>query len=434
MPACNSHAVFIGASDVNADTVTAVTFYGSASFLTSLNATQLTSGTVPAARLVSANLPAITLNLSGVLHNTPVTITGGNGTATLANQTANTALLGPVSGAATTPTFRAIAPQDTAQRTTFSNANASISAGTAYLGQTGTMSASRVVTLPAANSVPAGYQLVIADESGSVSNTNTIVLTRAGADTINGATTEPMTAAYTHRRLISNGTNAWVFDAGVARLGAASNTFSGNQVFNGTANTMNNQTASAAGSPMTRSLTDARAYFTIPFMQTSDNQAIANGSGKLLGPYETNSWSTGKGVTIPSGFTQFRVTVQFGFLTNPSADLFPVYVRFDNTMVNNTATQETLHGTRYGVTCYPDDNTGLPGTLTNVGAAPVASAGRMYKFVSNWITIPAGWQTNATTNGWYQIQGLNVGNNSGGSLTDGYNTNHSFLGMVEFQR
>jgi len=129
----------------------------------------------------------------------------------------------------------AIPPSRTAQRTTFSNTTATISAGTAYLGQTGTMSASRVVNVPLANSVPAGYQLVIADESGTVTNANTVVLTRAGSDLLNNATTEAMASAYTHRRLISNGTNAWLFDAGVARLGAASNTFSGNQVVNGNA-------------------------------------------------------------------------------------------------------------------------------------------------------------------------------------------------------
>jgi hypothetical protein len=71
------------------------------------NATQLTSGTVPAARL-----PNITLNMSGTLHNTPITFTNGVGNATLANQTANRFLAGPSSGNATTPTFRALTSSD----------------------------------------------------------------------------------------------------------------------------------------------------------------------------------------------------------------------------------------------------------------------------------------------------------------------------------
>ena len=71
------------------------------------NATELTTGTVPAARL-----PGLTLNLSGTLHNTPVTFTAGVGNATLANQTANTIFAGPSSGNATTPTFRALTNAD----------------------------------------------------------------------------------------------------------------------------------------------------------------------------------------------------------------------------------------------------------------------------------------------------------------------------------
>ncbi len=71
------------------------------------NATQLTSGTLPAARL-----PGLTLNLSGTLHNTPVNFTAGVGNATLANQTANTVFAGPSSGNATTPTFRSLVNAD----------------------------------------------------------------------------------------------------------------------------------------------------------------------------------------------------------------------------------------------------------------------------------------------------------------------------------
>jgi hypothetical protein len=83
------------------------TLTANGSALTGLNGTQVISGTVPAARL-----PNITLNLSGTLHNTPVNFTAGVGNATLANQTANTIFAGPVSGNATTPTFRALTNAD----------------------------------------------------------------------------------------------------------------------------------------------------------------------------------------------------------------------------------------------------------------------------------------------------------------------------------
>lgn len=102
-------------------------------------------------------------------------------------------------------------------RVTFSNAPATVAASTRILAQTGTMTASRVVTLPAASAVPAGWELVVADQSGTVTATNTIVITRAGADTINGATTATIGAAHGWRRLISDGASAWSIDGGVIR-------------------------------------------------------------------------------------------------------------------------------------------------------------------------------------------------------------------------
>lgn len=79
------------------------------------------------------------------------------------------------------------------------------------------ISAARVVNLPAASSFNAGQEVIIGDTSGSCSATKTITITRAGADTIDGATTEVIAAAYGKRRLISDGVSVWGFDKGVLR-------------------------------------------------------------------------------------------------------------------------------------------------------------------------------------------------------------------------
>jgi hypothetical protein len=94
---------------------------------------------------------------------------------------------------------------------TFSNANAVIAAGTTYLAQVGTMSASRTVTLPAASAYARGAMIIIADESGTCTATNTIVVTRAGSDTINGATTKTIgiLGGYDVCILMSDGTSKW---------------------------------------------------------------------------------------------------------------------------------------------------------------------------------------------------------------------------------
>lgn len=99
------------------------------------------------------------------------------------------------------------------RRATFSNAAYTIDNaagfGDTFVAQVGTMSASRTVTLPAASTAGAGRLVVVVDESGSVTGTNTIVVSRAGSDTINGATTQTINAAYGILRLVSDGTSKW---------------------------------------------------------------------------------------------------------------------------------------------------------------------------------------------------------------------------------
>ena len=72
------------------------------------------------------------------------------------------------------------------------------------------ISAARTVTLPAANVFPAGHPLFIVDESGSVSLTNYITISRSGSDTIDGQISARIVSAYGYCRLVSNGSNAWV--------------------------------------------------------------------------------------------------------------------------------------------------------------------------------------------------------------------------------
>lgn len=74
---------------------------------------------------------------------------------------------------------------------------------------TATLTAPRVWTLPAANSVNAGQSITIIDLASGVSTTNYIAITRAGADTINGTTAVNFVAPYGRAVITSNGSNAW---------------------------------------------------------------------------------------------------------------------------------------------------------------------------------------------------------------------------------
>ena len=71
------------------------------------------------------------------------------------------------------------------------------------------ISAARIVSLPAANSVQGGKIFRVVDESGSCSAVNTITIDAAGADTINGAGTLVLNSAYGCKAIMSDKTSKW---------------------------------------------------------------------------------------------------------------------------------------------------------------------------------------------------------------------------------
>lgn len=94
-------------------------------------------------------------------------------------------------------------------RTVVADANYSALATDREISYT-SITAARIVTLPAASAFPAGHSLLIVDESGAVSTTNTLSIVPAGSDTINGSTTNgALVTGYGYCRLISNGSNKW---------------------------------------------------------------------------------------------------------------------------------------------------------------------------------------------------------------------------------
>lgn len=89
---------------------------------------------------------------------------------------------------------------------TFNNAAVTVDPDTTILIQTGTMSASRTITIPYATR---GTRIKIIDASGSVSVTNTLVISRAGSDTIGGATSYTLNSAYAKSEIISDKVSKW---------------------------------------------------------------------------------------------------------------------------------------------------------------------------------------------------------------------------------
>lgn len=87
--------------------------------------------------------------------------------------------------------------------------NHTVTAGDRAAIQTGTMSAPRTVTLPAAAAQGARNSLLVFDESGTVTTTNTITIDGNGTETINGALTLVLNQAYAFAVLVPDGTDSW---------------------------------------------------------------------------------------------------------------------------------------------------------------------------------------------------------------------------------
>lgn len=100
------------------------------------------------------------------------------------------------------------APTFANQRTAVADANYTVMATDREVAYTA-ITAARAVTLPASSAFPAGHVLTVLDESGSVSATNTITITRAGSDTINGGTSVVLSLPYGVVTLQNSGGGKW---------------------------------------------------------------------------------------------------------------------------------------------------------------------------------------------------------------------------------
>lgn len=152
------------------------------------------------------------IHMSGTAASRPAASASNNGALYFATDT-NGGTLYRSNGATWSQISLGLTEVETLGRTTVSNAAYVILSTDKYVAQTGTMSASRAFTLPAANSVSGGYAITIADESGTVSAINTIVVTRAGSDTIEGGTTHTLATGYSSVTLYSDGSSKWTTNA-----------------------------------------------------------------------------------------------------------------------------------------------------------------------------------------------------------------------------
>lgn len=105
--------------------------------------------------------------------------------------------------------------QDFPLRETMVDANKVFTAGKTQVYTTVALTAARTLTLPAANAFPAGTVLIFVDEVRGITLTNTVTITRVGADVINGASTLVFKTTGGAVRMITDGVSKWTASADV---------------------------------------------------------------------------------------------------------------------------------------------------------------------------------------------------------------------------
>lgn len=124
----------------------------------------------------------------------------------VANQTASTAYAGPSFGAgAASPAFRQLVPNDLLSVSQAKTTTYAILATDDYVTGDAT-GGIFTMTLPAANSVPKGKQLIVKKIDSTLTQ---ITLSRAGSDTIDGATSTTLATQYEAHTLLSDGSSLW---------------------------------------------------------------------------------------------------------------------------------------------------------------------------------------------------------------------------------
>lgn len=211
MPATAAQGTILSATSANVFTASTTPVLGLAgTSLGSLGLSGNTSGVVSIVPQAAAGTYNFNMPTSAGTSGQPLLSGGGGATA----QTYGT--LGIAAGGTSQTTAaaaRGSAGLNIDQMSTTGDANVSIAATTRTQATSATFTAIRTWTLPAANAVNAGQQLVIADKFGAINGANTLTVQRAGADTINGATSFAMTAQYSNVELVSDGVSAWNYAA-----------------------------------------------------------------------------------------------------------------------------------------------------------------------------------------------------------------------------
>ena len=257
--------------------------------------------------------------------------------------------------------------------------------------QTGTLTQTRTVNLPLANTLPAGSEVVVAVGS-SVSSTINVTIARQGSDTINGSSSSITVAhPYAWRRFITDGSSSWVFDAGVLR--SSNNLSDLSSVTTSMTNLSAGSTISGGSISSSNKITDQNAFSTyLHPVNTSFGESLPR-------------WTPNNNISVASGTaTATRIVcLKTGTL------------QFLSMVEGVTATNGTNGDADYRFCVWNSSGT-LIGVSSNVSSALTSSSAASG---TGWVAHASGGSNNQIFAGLTAVSGQSLAVNSGDVIYGG---------------
>lgn len=171
--------------------------------------------------------------------------------------------------------------------------------------------------------------------------------------------------------------------------------------------------------------------YKFPLTQQGENLTRSDGQDFFLNPWRGFAASDGKGMYIPPGTRWIRVRATLTTVQNVVMSDTNMQVRVFIISHNGTAGAYThfLPDTDAASGTWP-----ASGTLSGAWSAFSVShpaGGRGHTYDSGWVQLPSSW-VSRIDGGTVLFCGVRLRNQTGGNLTDAWQSNKPFMGQVEF--
>jgi hypothetical protein len=240
--------------------------------------------------------------------------------------------------------------------------------------------APRTWTLPAASTLNAGQSLCIYDKQGTLTTTNTLTISRAGSDTINGATSITRNTAFMGMCLNSDGSSKWTMPIeGEASGGTGQNSYTvGDMLYSNSTNNLAKLADVAAGSYLRSGGVGAAPVWstpTLPNTAATGKVMVGNGTNWVEStPTFPNASATLRKIIVSDGTNWIASTETYATPGTAGNILYSDGTNWTSTAIGLVAAAKTAN------TTVANTVTDTTGGVTY--SAPAIGAGQVYRITA----------------------------------------------------